>query len=190
MLEINFKPFPVLTTERLVLRKKTKDDVHELFFLRSDEHVMKYLDRPKARSIEDAAGFIDMINNALENNEGITWGISLKDDPKLIGNIGFWRIEKGNYRAEIGYALHPAYHKKGIMYEAMKAVLNYGFNVIGLHSVEANINPANTASAKLLEKTGFIKEAHFRQNYFFEGKFLDSVIYSLIAPPKTTSGKG
>ena len=182
MLELNFNPFPLLTTERLVLRQMSIDDANEMFFLRSDEHVMKYIDRPRAKSVEDAVQFIQMINIGLANNEYINWAIALKNDPKLIGNICFWRIQKEHYRAEIGYVLHPAYHGKGIMQEAIMAVLDYGFKIMGIHSVEANVNPENITSIKTLERTGFVREAYFKENYYYDGKFLDSAIYSLIKP--------
>src|SRR6185295_19509224 len=97
---------------------------------------------------------------------------------KIIGYIGYWRMKKEHYRAEIGYALHPAYWKKGIMKEAILAVLDYGFNTMQLHSVEANINADNNASAGILEATGFIKEAHFKEDFFFDGIFRDTIIYS------------
>ena len=102
----------------------------------------------------------------------------------LIGTIGFWRITKEHYRAEIGYALHPDFHRKGITQEAMIEVLNYGFEMIRLHSVEANVNPNNEASKKLLEKNKFVQEAYFKENYFSNGQFLDSAIYSLLTPVK------
>lgn len=184
MPELNFHPFPALTTQRLVLRKMSDNDANEMFFLRSDAQVMKYIDRSPAQSVDEALAFIRMINSALDNNEYINWAISLKDDSKLIGNICFWRIQKEHYRAEIGYVLHPAYQGKGIMHEAITAVLDYGFKVMGLHSVEANVNPENIASIKLLEKNGFIREACFKENYHYNGKFLDSAIYSLITPLK------
>jgi ribosomal-protein-alanine N-acetyltransferase len=74
--------------------------------------------------------------------------------------------------------LHPDFWKKGIMKEAIVAVLDFGFNVMRLHSVEANINSGNDASASVLEATGFIKEAHFREDFFFDGTFRDTIIYS------------
>ena len=89
-------------------------------------------------------------------------------------------MQKEHYRAEIGYLLHPDYQQKGIMDEALKAVIKYGFETMQLHSIEANVNPANAASMKLLEKNGFVKEAYFKENYFYNGQFLDSVIYSLL----------
>ena len=93
-------------------------------------------------------------------------------------------MDSPNYRAEIGYRLHPAQHGKGIMNEALKAVLDYGFNVMNLHSVEANTNPGNKESISLLERNGFIREGYFKENYFYDGKFLDSAVYSLVKPMK------
>jgi len=182
MLTVNFTPFPIISTERLLLRQVNKNDAYELFMLRSDKTVMHFIDRPMAVSINDALQLIEKINEALIHNDGITWAITLKNYAKLVGTIGFWRIIKEHYRAEIGYMLHADLQGKGIMQEAMTAVLDYGFKIMKLHSVEANVNPANTASIKLLERNNFIKEAYFKENFYYDGKFLDSAIYSLLAP--------
>jgi ribosomal-protein-alanine N-acetyltransferase len=182
MLTVNFAPFPILYTERLTLRQVMKNDAHELFLLRSNKTVMNFIDRPIAATLRDALQLIEKINESLVNNEGITWAITLKSYGALIGTIGYWRIVKEHYRAEIGYLLNPELQGQGIMHEAINAVLDYGFKTMKLHSVEANVNPANTDSIKLLERNNFIKEAHFKENYYYNGKFLDSVIYSLLAP--------
>ncbi len=179
-MKIKFKPFPALSTERLHLRQVKLEDDNEIFFLRSDDRVMKYLDRPKAKTIDDARQFITSIGVGIDKNESITWAISLKNESKLIGTIGYWRIVKEHFRAEIGFILHPHFQGKGIMQEAIIKILNYGFDVMKLHSIEANVNPDNTASIKLLERNNFNREAYFRENYFFNGKFLDTAIYSLI----------
>jgi ribosomal-protein-alanine N-acetyltransferase len=122
-----------------------------------------------------------MINNSIDTNEGIVWGISLRENASaLIGYTSFWQIIKPHYRAEIGYTLDPRYWKKGIMYEANTAIINYAFNSIKLHSIQANINSDNKASEALLQKLGFVKEAHFKEDYYFEGRFFDSVVYSLL----------
>lgn len=180
MLNLKFDPFPVIYTERLLLRNVSKNDAADIFKLRSDKRIMQFIDRPMATTEQDAINYIGVIALALQNKSGITWAISLKDDPALIGTIGFWRIVNEHYRAEIGYMLHSDFQSKGLMHEAMKPVLDYGFNVMQLHSVEAHINPGNAASRKILEKNGFIKEAHFKENHFFDGKFFDSVVYSLL----------
>lgn len=183
MLKINFNPFPVLETTRLQLRPITLNDAHEMNVLRSDKRVLKYLDRPK-ESLEETRYFIQKIANALVHNQSIMWGMALKDSPRLIGSICLFEIERENYRAEIGYVLHPDYQGKGLMQEAVSAVLRYGFDVMKLHSLVAKLNPANQASIKLIERNNFVKEGYFRENYYFNGKFLDTAVYSLIGGEK------
>ena len=181
MLEPVFSPFPEITTGRLLLRPIKKTDAPAILFLRSDETVMQYIDREKTKTLEEAEGFIQKIKDSLEANEGIMWAIALKDQPGiLIGTIGYWRLIKQHYRAEVGYMLHPASWNMGIMKEALKAVIDYGFNVMKLHSIEAHINPDNIASGMLLEKTGFTREAYFKEDFYFRGKFIDSAVYSLL----------
>jgi [ribosomal protein S5]-alanine N-acetyltransferase len=179
MLQPNFTPFPELKTERLLLRRLTMDDKPEIFFLRSDERVLRFIGREPAVSIEEAVAFIQRISDAVDANESIMWAITLKDNPaKLIGNICYWQLQPENYRAEIGYSLHPDHWRKGIMKEAILKVLEYGFQVLKLHSIEARTSPDNIASAAVLEATGFVKEAHLKEEFFFGGKFLDTLIYS------------
>lgn len=132
---------------------------------------MKFLDRAPAKSTEEAFIFIEKINDLQKNVEGITWAITLKEDTKLIGTICFWNIQKEHYRAEIRYVLHPDFQGKGIMQEAMTEVIKFGFRVMKLHSFEANTNPNNTSSIKLFERNKFIREAYFRENYFYNRKF-------------------
>jgi ribosomal-protein-alanine N-acetyltransferase len=180
MLTINFTPFPNLETERLVLRRVNENDANEIFTLRSNPETMKYIPRPLVKSIDDALEHIAMIDAKIESNEGINWAITYKDNPKLIGIIGHYRIKPEHFRAEVGYMLLPEFHGKGIISEAIKEVVNYGFNEMKLHSIEAIIDPENFGSARVLEKNNFVKEAHLKENEFYEGRFLDTVIYSIL----------
>jgi len=181
MLEVNFSPFPEIRTERLLLRSIALTDAPEILLLRSDESVMKYIDRERLKSLQEAETFIQGILTSVAANENILWAISLLEEPgKLIGNIGFWRMKLQHYRAEVGYMLHPDFWNKGIMKEALLAAVAFGFNNIKLHSIEAHINPENKASGILLEKSGFTREAYFKEDYYFKGKFLDTAIYSLL----------
>ena len=180
MVNINFTPFPNLQTERLVLRRIVKEDVNEIFSLRSDKETMKYVPRPLAKNLEEAMEHIVLIDSRIETNEGINWAITIKNEPKLIGIIGHYRIKPEHFRAEIGYMLLPEYHGKGIITEAIKEVVKYGFEVMKLHSIEAIIDPENFASERVLQKNSFVKEAHLKENEYFDGRFLDTVIYSLI----------
>jgi ribosomal-protein-alanine N-acetyltransferase len=181
MLTVSFSPFPIINTERLLLRAIVEEDAAQLLRLRSDERSMKYLDRDPMQNLEEASLFIKKITDDLANVDGITWAISLKESPTvLIGTIGFWKLFKENYRAEIGYMLMAEYFRNGLMGEAIKAVIAYGFNSMRLHTIKANINPANEASRAILESNGFIKEAFFREDYFYNGRFINSEVYGLL----------
>ena len=182
MLQPNFDPFPEIQTPRLLLRRLKKNDAEEIFGLRSDAQTMRYIGKDLAVSLSDAVQFIGNINESLITNNGILWAIESKEFPgKLIGYIGHWRLIKEHYRAEVGYMLYRDYWRKGIMKEALAEVVDYGFNEMKLHSIEARINPQNLASAGLLESNGFVREAYLKEDFFYNGVFGDTAIYSKLA---------
>lgn len=176
----NFSPFPILQTNNLILRQIHLDDAKEVFEIRSNPETMKFIPRPLAETIEDAQKFITDCNAGIEKNEYINWAIAQKEDNKLIGMIGFFRMQPENFRGEIGYILNPNFHGKGIMKEASDEAIKFGFEKMNFHSIEAVIDPKNIASEKLLQKLNFKKEAHFKENFFYNDEFLDTVIYSLL----------
>jgi [ribosomal protein S5]-alanine N-acetyltransferase len=180
MLTVQFNQFPEIETNRLLLRQPNHEDADVLFRLRTNEVVMQYIGRPKAQNREEVVTYIDRIRKDFEQSLGITWIISLKETGLAMGTMGLWRMDKENHRAEIGYLLDPGYHGRGIAAEAMHGVLNYGFNVLKFHAVEANVDPMNEASKKLLLKAGFVQEGYFRESYFFEDRFRDSAIFGLL----------
>lgn len=182
MEQITFSPFPNLTTERLTLRQLATEDDNDLFVLRSDEHVMKYIARPLYKNIEEAREKIVYLNNGIAKSEWIFWTITLKNDTKLIGTICLWNIIKEHYRAEVGFELHPNFQGKGLMQEALTAVLDYGFKDMGFHSIVGYVNPNNLSSIKLMERNNFVREAYFKEDVFFNRKFRDTAVYSLINP--------
>ncbi len=179
MLQTNFTPFPEIKTERLYLRKLNDKDLQQILLLRSDDKVMRYIDKKKAASLKEAQDFLNMINEALDNGNGITWAIEFKANPGvMIGYICYWRLVKEHYRAEVGYMLLPEFWNKGIMKEALNEVIIFGYNTMKLHSIEARINPLNKASATLLLSTGFVREAYFKEDFYFNGEFGDTEVYS------------
>ena len=180
MLEINFHPFKNLESKRLLLRRVIETDVDEIFELRSNPETMKFIPRPLAKTKEDALVHFKTINENIENNKGINWAITLKGNPKLIGIIGHYRIQPENHRCEIGYMILPQYNGHGIVTEAIKLVLEYGFDDLQMHSIEAVIDSENKASERGLQKNGFVKEAHILENELWDGKFWDTVIYSIL----------
>src|SRR3990167_3457862 len=141
MNKINFTPFPLLETERLTLRQLSLEDANEIFRLRSDKSVNKFLDRPIAKTIDDANQFINKINDSIAKNELIYWVITLKNHPKLIGTICLWNISEDRSKAEIGFELLLEYHGKGIMQEVILKVIKYGFEEMHLRSIDGDVDP-------------------------------------------------
>ena len=181
--EINkniFKSFPEFESERLLFRKILLSDVKDLLLIRSNDDVMRFMDVTRFESIADAEKWVHSVSESYDKETGIMWGIVEKQSNHFIGYFGFWRMIPEHCRAEIGYALKPEYWGRGYMYETINRMAEFGFENMKLHSIEANVNPDNEKSKKVLEKIGFKKEAYFRENYLFDGKFLDSIIYSLL----------
>ena len=156
MNQFNFAPFPDIITERLVLRNLSLEDDNEILFLRSDERILKYLDIPISKTVDDARNFINMINDGILNNQWIYWGITFKNETKLIGTICLWNFSKDNFSASIGYVLHPDFQGRGIMQDAFIEILNFGFRTLKLKSIEADVVPDNYKSIQLLKKNNFI----------------------------------
>lgn len=155
MLDLNFTPFPNLTTVRLILRPLKIEDTNEIMFLRSDEKVNKFLDRQKARIIDDATNFIRKIEKGIVNNEWIYWAITIKNNDTLIGTICLFNIDVLNNKVEIGYELNPNFHGKGIMQEAISTVIKFGFDNLRIKNITAFPSADNVKSIKLLERNNF-----------------------------------
>ncbi|MEO5942245.1 MAG: GNAT family N-acetyltransferase [Ferruginibacter sp.] len=181
MQHYNFNPFPEMRTERLLLRSLTMEDAPALFYLKSNKEILKYLDRAPQKNITESEIFLKDLFEQQAANTAVLWAIALKEKPaEMIGNIGYWRLIKEHHRAEIGYSLNNSFWKMGIMDEALKAVIAYGLKKMKLHSIEANINPDNLSSQLLLERNEFLREGYFKENYYYDGAFTDSAIYSLL----------
>jgi ribosomal-protein-alanine N-acetyltransferase len=167
-----------LESERLILRAINSNDAKDLFLIRSNDEVMNFMDSYKHQSIQDSEKFISAIHKSYKEQTGINWAVIEKSTNIFIGYFGYWRIIKEHCRAEIGYALKPEFWGKGFMSEAMNCLIDFGFNNFKAHSIEANVNPKNKKSIQLLEKLNFKREAYFRENYLFNDRFIDSIIYS------------
>lgn len=181
MLGLNLTSFPTLQTERLLLRAHLTTDAKFLFGLRSNEEVMRYIDKENPKNLKETEAKIKLMQDGFDKKTSIAWVIALKEYPdEMIGEIGFYITDLSNYRAEVGYMLHPDFWRKGLISEALKKVITFGFREMRLHTISANINPRNDASRQILLKHGFEKEAYFKEDYYFRGKFLDSEIYGLL----------
>lgn len=147
--------FPILYTKRLKLRQLEDTDYKEIFALRSNDEINKYISRIKATGIEEAKEFIKKINAGIAENKNLYWAICFNDSKKLIGAIGLWNFSEDRTVGEVGYELNPTYQKMGIMNEAVECVINYGFNEIGLTTIAAYTHKDNSSSSRLLEKNNF-----------------------------------
>jgi ribosomal-protein-alanine N-acetyltransferase len=176
-------PFPRLETDRFALREITEDDAGALFEIFSNPDVIEYWSHPPFEAIHQARALIERIRRGVANGEAIEWGIAPRgDERRLLGKCGFHRWYKGHYRAEIGYSLGRSSWGQGIMQEALPRILSFGFQAMRLHSVEAQVDPGNARSIRTLERLGFVKEGHFKENFYVAGRFSDTAVFSLLAP--------
>ena len=155
MLNKSFTPFPFLTTERLTLRQLIIDDEQEIFTLRSDREINKYLDRQIANTIDDARNFINKVNENINKNDSLYWAITFKDKNILVGTICLFSFSDENDKCEIGYELLTNFQGQGIMKEAVEKVIDYAFNTIRVQEIEAFFHRDNQSSIKLLKKFSF-----------------------------------
>jgi ribosomal-protein-alanine N-acetyltransferase len=155
MLIRTFTPFPILTTERLTLRQPGVNDEQEIFTLRSDSEINKYLDRQLSNTIDDARNFINKVNENISKNDSLYWAITMVDRNILVGTICLFGFSDENGKCEIGYELLPNFQGQGIMKEAAEKVINYAFNTIKVKKIEAFLHRDNQRSIKLLDKFSF-----------------------------------
>jgi ribosomal-protein-alanine N-acetyltransferase len=154
---IVFTPFPVLETERIRLRKINLGDDLDLFEMRQNPSMIKYVDVVVDEDIAETRLYIDKMNKGIDENRWIIWAIESKQSKKVVGTISIWNINKELTTGELGYGLRPDHQGKGLMYEALKLVVDYGFQVMNLKTIEAYTEMGNLKSINLLERCHFIK---------------------------------
>ena len=177
----DFTNFPCLETERLKLRPLQQEDAPEIFALRSSKQVNQYLDRKPATSMKDAEGFIDTIRSKTGDGKQLFWAIHQKEEKKMVGTVLLWNISVADAKAELGYELLPECQGKGLMQEAVRAVLRYGFETLNLQTIEAFTWPVNKPSLSVLEKFHFTRDREAEKRADANEGRGDNVIYSLTA---------
>lgn len=177
MLKLDFNSFPTLRTDRLLLRQLQSSDYKLIFQYQSNKENFKYVDMPVYTKIEEAQNYILKMNSGVKDNKWIIWAISEMNTNKILGTISIWNISKKEQKAELGYGLYPGNYGKGIMSEALKKVVEHGFNNIGLKTIEAYTNVVNKKSIALLERNNFTKKSLFTENETISGEPMEMVIY-------------
>ena len=172
---------PDLRTPRLRLRKLTMRDAADIYRYSRDPEVARHVLWDAHRSIGDSRAYLRYMLRRYRSHEPASWGIELMETGQIIGTIGFMWVQEDNAAAEVGYSLSRDHWGKGYMTEALRAVIQYGFDVIGLHKVQICVRPSNTPSRKVIEKCGFVYEGNLRDYFLMpDGTFEDRMYFSIL----------
>lgn len=185
MKEPNFNPFPILATDRLCLRQLEMSDDKLIFDYQCSKENFPYVDMPIYTNIEEARNYIAKMNAGVASNKWIIWAIADADTNQILGTISIWNLSIEESKAELGYGLFPGNAGKGIMSEALYKVVEYGFEVMELKTIEAYTNVINKKSTALLERNDFIKTGSIIEETS-SGELMEMVIYERTALPNHT----
>jgi len=176
--------FPVLETERLQLREFNLTDVQVIFEMFTRADINEWLNHEPMQAVEEAEQRVRDRIRLFERGFGYRWAITLKDTPEtVIGSCGYFHVRIFTETYEMGYEIHPDHWRKGIMTEALTAMLDYSFSETALkpvHRLEALVDPKNVASIGLLKKLGFQKEGLRREFGYWKGKYQDVILFALL----------
>lgn len=171
---------PELETPRLKLIELNESHAAQLFEIFSDEESMRYWDDPPQKNADETKDLLAFLAKRIKEGTGICWGISLKEAPKNVIGMVTYNAYKKDGNAYIGYILARKHWNKGLTTEALKAFVEYGFTNLGVHRIEAHVEPDNVASGKVLEKIGFQKEGLLRERIYNKGNYQDMIYYGLL----------
>ncbi len=178
--------FPVLLTERLLLREFTLEDVPAVFAIFSREDVNTWTETATMQSLKEAETRVKSRMSLFKDRMGIRWAITLRENPKdVIGSCGFFSVRRGTQTVETGYDLHPDHWNKGLTTEALREMIRFSFgpgSMVPVHRIEALVMPENIASIRVLEKLGFEQEGLRREFGFWKGRYQDVCLYALLNP--------
>ncbi len=166
-----FSRMPTLRTQRLILRPMHVTDAYDMYDYASREEVTKYLLWSPHTSVEYTRDYLAYVQSRYASREFYDWAITLADTGKMIGTVGFTKIECPHNKAEIGYVLNPDYHGAGIGTEAAKRIVDFGFCELGLHRIEARFMQGNDASLAVMKKLGMTFEGYQRDAMLVKGQY-------------------
>ena len=171
---------PELTTPRLRLRRLTMRDAADVYKYSRDREVARHVLWDAHRSIGDSRSYLRYMLRRYRNREPASWGLEYLETGQVIGTIGFMWIQSDNSAAEVGYSLSRDYWNRGVMTEALKAVIAHGFGAMNLNRIEAQHETGNPASGAVMRKCGMVHEGTLRQRLFNKGKYVDVELYAIL----------
>lgn len=171
--------FPILETERLVLRQLKMKDAQAMYNYASNDDVTKHVLWNTHTSLEQTKQFLQYMIDKYEQ-ENYAWAVTLKDSDEFIGTIDYVMFNKEERIGEIGYALSHLYWGKGYMSEAAQALIHYGFAELNLERIQARCFAENIGSERVMQKIGMVYEGTMRKAKFSKGAYYDLKMYSIL----------
>ena len=175
-----FSHLPTLLTPRLTLRPVRMTDAEDMYEYSRDPEVAKHVLWDAHTSIHQTRNYLRFLIRQYRNASPATFVIALRESGKVIGTIGFMWLQTDNRSAEVGYSLSRAYWNQGIMSEALKTVLEFGFTKLGLNRIEAQHEFDNPASGRVMLKAGMRHEGTLRQRVYNKGRYADVELYAIV----------
>jgi [ribosomal protein S5]-alanine N-acetyltransferase len=177
---IEGEKLPVLEASRIRLRHLEESDIDALYAIFSDAEAMRFFGIVPFAKPADAENYLAEIHAHFEKKTLFQWGISLKPDDKIIGTTTLFHTDEKNRRAEIGFALNRRFWGKGYVTEAVNSLLKFAFEELNLHRIEADVDPRNAPSIRVLERFGFQKEGYLRERWIVQDEIQDAIFYGLL----------
>lgn len=174
---INSTAFPNIETKNLILRKMNYNDINDLFIMRNDSRMNKYIDARLDGNTEETKAYIDRMNKGIDDNKWIIWAIEHRKAKRVVGSVSIWNINKEQKSGELGYGIIPEYQGQGLMKEALLSVVKYGFSGMNLKILEAYTEEKNIKSIKLLEKCNFHRVNKVAEQGFYINGVFHMVVY-------------
>jgi RimJ/RimL family protein N-acetyltransferase len=171
---------PTITTARLQLRALTPTDVPALFGIFGDPVVCRYWSRPPLPDLAAAASLQAEIACLFAERTLFQWGVAERETDRVVGTCTLAALSPAHRRAEVGFALAQSAWGRGYLAEALPALLDFAFAALGLHRVEADVDPRNARSIRALERAGFVREGCQRERYCQGEEWQDAVLYGLL----------
>jgi RimJ/RimL family protein N-acetyltransferase len=171
---------PRLLGERVDLRGLTRQDSPGIFAIFGDSEVMEFWSSPPLRNLEGAVALIDDIHGLFGSRSLFQWGICLRGTEEVIGTCTLFKHDRAHRRAEIGFALRRTAWGQGLGTEALGLLLRFAFDSLDLHRVEADTDPKNERSLRMLERQGFKKEGYLRERWHHLGRLHDAIVLGLL----------
>lgn len=177
---MSFLYLPTLETDRLILRRLTLRDARDIYEYGRDPEVARHVLWDPYVSVGEARSYIRYMIRKYHTGDASSWGIEWKQTGEIIGTIGYMWIKHEHASCEIGYSLGHSFWNRGIMTEALLAVIEFSFEELHMNRIEAQHEVDNPASGAVMRKCGMQREGTLRQRMINKGKYVDVDIYSIL----------